>query len=164
VNIRYGNVLNSRGSIIPILHEKGNDPLVKEFSLTHPDMTRFVMTLEQSVELIEHAILYAESGDTVIPQLISMKLVDLMTIFSEKYGKPVIITGLRPGEKMLESLISETQSMRLSNGPDGYMYIKPVYKSTLFNEQPRNYNSHINPLTVEGLKTYLTKLNLITDS
>jgi len=81
VNIRYGNVLNSRGSIIPILHEKGNDQNVKEFILTHPNMTRFVMTLEQSVALIEHAILYAESGDTVIPELISMKLIDLMEIF-----------------------------------------------------------------------------------
>ena len=57
VNIRYGNVLNSSGSIIPILHEKGNNDSIKEFSLTHKDMTRFVMTLEQSVKLIEHAVL-----------------------------------------------------------------------------------------------------------
>jgi len=161
VNVRYGNVLNSRGSIIPILHEKGNDPDVKEFTLTHQDMTRFVMTLEQSVKLIEHAILYAESGDTVIPELISMKLVDLMEIFSEKYGKPVRITGLRPGEKMLESLISETQSMRLINGPDGYMYIKPPYKNLLVTDNIRNYNSKINPLTKSNLLSYLTQYNLV---
>ena len=49
VNIRYGNVLNSRGSIIPILHQKGQDNNVKEFTLTSNQMTRFVMTLEQSV-------------------------------------------------------------------------------------------------------------------
>jgi FlaA1/EpsC-like NDP-sugar epimerase len=72
VNVRYGNVLNSRGSIIPILHEKGIDPNIHEFSLTHRDMTRFVMTLEQSVALIEHAINKAESGDIVIPKLISL--------------------------------------------------------------------------------------------
>jgi len=161
VNIRYGNVLNSRGSIIPILHEKGNDQNVKEFILTHPNMTRFVMTLEQSVALIEHAILYAESGDTVIPELISMKLIDLMEIFSEKYNKPIKITGLRPGEKMLESLISETQSMRLVNGPDGYMYIKPPYKNLHINDNVRNYNSKINPLTKIKLITYLQNLNLI---
>jgi len=161
VNIRYGNVLNSRGSIIPILHEKGNDKSVKEFTLTHPDMTRFVMTLEQSVKLIEHAILYAESGDTVIPELISMKLVDLMDIFSEKYQKPVIITGLRPGEKMLESLISETQSMRLINGPDGYKYIKPAYKNILVTDNIKNYNSKLNPLNKDELLSYLINLNLI---
>ncbi len=161
VNIRYGNVLNSRGSIIPILHEKGNDPAVKEFTLTHPDMTRFVMTLEQSVALIEHAIVYAESGDTVIPELISMRLIDLMEIFSEKYGKPIRITGLRPGEKMLESLISETQSMRLINGPDGYMYIKPSYKNILVSDNIRNYNSKINPLNKGELFTYFNNILLI---
>lgn len=161
VNIRYGNVLNSRGSILPILHEKGRDPEVKEFTLTHPDMTRFVMTLEQSVELIEHAIQYAESGDTVIPELVSMKLVDLMDIFSETYKKPVRITGLRPGEKMLESLISETQSMRLIDGPNGYKYIKPPYKNLLITDNIRNYNSHINPLDRDALKVYLNKLNIL---
>jgi UDP-glucose 4-epimerase len=161
VNIRYGNVLNSRGSIIPILHEKGKDPDVKEFTLTHPDMTRFVMTLEQSVALIEHAILYGESGDTIIPELISMKLIDLMELFSEKYKKPVKITGLRPGEKMLESLISETQSMRLINGPNGYMYIKAPYKNLLIMDNVRNYNSKINPLTKEKLKEYLEAYKLL---
>jgi len=161
VNIRYGNVLNSRGSILPILHEKGRDPEVKEFTLTHPDMTRFVMTLEQSVDLIEHAIQYAESGDTVIPELVSMKLVDLMDIFSETYKKPVRITGLRPGEKMLESLISETQSMRLIDGPNGYKYIKPPYKNLLITDNIRNYNSHINPLDRDALKVYLNKLSIL---
>ena len=161
VNIRYGNVLNSRGSIIPILHEKGQDPAVTEFTLTHTEMTRFVMTLEQSVELIEHAILYGESGDSVIPELISMKLVDLMEIFSEKYGKPVRVTGLRPGEKMLESLISETQSMRLVNGPNGYKYIKPPYKNLLIVDDIKNYNSKINPLTKGALYEYLSTQKLI---
>jgi UDP-N-acetylglucosamine 4,6-dehydratase len=161
VNIRYGNVLNSRGSIIPILHEKGNDPDVKEFTLTHANMTRFVMTLEQSVDLIEHAILYAESGDIVIPNLISMKLIDLMILFSEKYNKPVKITGLRPGEKILESLISETQSMRLVNGEQGYMYIKPPYKNYVSKEVTRNYNSTLNPLDKQELRGYLENLKLL---
>jgi FlaA1/EpsC-like NDP-sugar epimerase len=160
VAIRYGNVLNSRGSIIPILHEKGQDPDVDAFTLTHDEMTRFVMTLEQSVALIEHAILYGESGDIVIPELISMKLVDLMEIFSEKYGKPVSITGLRPGEKMLESLISETQAMRLVHGPDGYKYIKPSYKNLLITDA-KNYNSKLNPLSKEELHKYLYDLHLI---
>ena len=161
VNIRYGNVLNSRGSIIPILHEKGRDPEVKEFTLTHEDMTRFVMTLEQSVALIEYAILNGESGDTIIPKLISMKLLDLMEIFSEKYGKPVKITGLRPGEKMLESLISETQAMRLVKKVTGYMHIKPGYKNLLVTEDIQNYNSKLNPLTKEELREFMDNLSLI---
>lgn len=161
VSVRYGNVLNSRGSIIPILHEKGKDDATTEFTLTHPEMTRFVMTLEQSVALIEHAILVAESGDIVIPELISMKLVDLMALFSEKYGKPVRITGLRPGEKMLESLISETQAMRLVCGPNGYKYIKPPYKNLLVTENIKNYNSTIGPLSKERLNEYMVRLGLL---
>jgi UDP-N-acetylglucosamine 4,6-dehydratase len=161
VNIRYGNVLNSRGSIIPILHEKGRDPAVKAFTLTHCEMTRFVMTLGHSVKLIEHAVLHGESGDTVIPELISMNLVDLMEIFSEKYDKPIIVTGLRPGEKMLESLISETQSMRLVDGVDGYKYIKPSYKDIHSIMDIKNYNSKLNPLNKDQLLSYLSRLELI---
>ena len=161
VNIRYGNVLNSRGSIIPILHEKGRDPQVKEFTLTHPDMTRFVMTLEQSVALIEYAITHGESGDTIIPELISMKLADLMDIFSEKYMKPVRTTGLRPGEKMLESLISETQAMRLEKKKSGYMHIKPTYKNLMVTDDIHNYNSKLNPLNKDELQEYMNRLGLL---
>jgi len=161
VNIRYGNVLNSRGSIIPILHEKGKDPEIKEFTLTHTDMTRFVMTLEQSVDLIEYAILHGESGDTIIPKLISMKLIDLMEIFSEKYAKPIKITGLRPGEKMLESLISETQAMRLVKADAGYMHIKPGYKNILVTQDIQNYNSKLNPLSKVELREFMNRLDLI---
>jgi len=164
VNIRYGNVLNSSGSIIPTLHEKGNDPNVKEFTLTHPEMTRFVMTLGQSVELIEHAIEYGESGDTVIPTLISMNLMDLFDIFSKKYNKPIKITGIRPGEKMLEALISETQSMRLKVDKDGYYHIKPPFSGYYTDENVRNYNSKLNPLTRDQLEVYLNTLGLLNSA
>jgi UDP-glucose 4-epimerase len=161
VNVRYGNVLNSRGSIIPILHEKGRDPEVKEFSLTHEDMTRFVMTLEQSVALIEYAAKEGESGDTVIPELISMRLKDLMDIFSTKYGKPVRVTGLRPGEKMLESLISETQALRLVKTDKGYLHIKPSYKNYLVTDDVKNYNSRLNPLSRDELENFMTAQKLL---
>ena len=101
VAVRYGNVLNSRGSIIPMLHEMGNNPDVTHFKLTDDRMTRFVMTLEQSVELIEKAICDGESGDIVIPKLVSCKIKDLIEIFSEHYSKPVKKIPLRAGEKML---------------------------------------------------------------
>ena len=90
-----------------------------------------------------------------------MKLIDLMEIFSEKYGKPVKITGLRPGEKMLESLISETQAMRLVKKDNGYMHIKPPYKNLLVTEEIQNYNSKLNPLNKEELREFMTNLSLI---
>jgi UDP-N-acetylglucosamine 4,6-dehydratase len=161
VCVRYGNVLNSRGSIIPMLHEIGKNPIRKCFNLTDKRMTRFVMTLEQSVDLIQNAILNGESGDIVIPKLISCKISDLFEIFSELYNKPIVYDKLRPGEKMLESLINETQSMRLITDETGYMYIKPVYKNIMVDNDVKDYNSTTNPLSKLELKEYLEKLELI---
>lgn len=162
VCVRYGNVLNSRGSIIPMLHEMGNNPEIENFKLTDERMTRFVMTLKQSVRLIEEAIINGESGDIVIPELVSCNIKDLLEIFSEIYNKPVVKIPLRSGEKMLESLINETQSLRLiKNEETGYMFIKPPYKSIVSNSKVQDYNSKINPLTKFELKQYLHKLNLI---
>lgn len=161
VNVRYGNVLNSRGSIIPLLHKIGQNPEQHSFRLTSEEMTRFVMTLDQSVDLIEHAILYGESGDTVIPKLISMHVKDMMELFAEKYNKPIQITGLRSGEKMLESLINATQSGRLVAMGD-YNHIKSVIEyPNLLNGDMRDYNSTINPLTKGELREYLVRLDLL---
>ena len=162
VNIRYGNVLNSRGSIIPLLNNIGKDDNKKEFILTHREMTRFVMTLKQSVDLIEYAILNGESGDTIIPELISMNVIDLLEIFSEKYNKPIKVTSIRPGEKMLESLINHTQSGRIIK-KNSYYHIKSIlnFKETIDYNKSMDYNSKINPLSKEELYNYLNERNLL---
>ena len=161
VNVRYGNVLNSNGSIIPLLHTIGTDSSKSHFTLTSESMTRFVMTLEQSCDLIEYAILYGETGDTIIPKLSSMNVKDLINIFSKKYNKPVIVTGLRSGEKLLESLINETQSGRMVVCGD-YTHIKSAIKyPNIINNDCKDYNSKINPLTKEALENYLYLLKLI---
>ena len=161
VNVRYGNVLNSRGSIIPLLHKIGQDPNKPVFTLTSKEMTRFVMTLEQSVKLIEYAILQGESGDTIIPHLVSLNVSDLMDIFSEKYEKPISTVGLRSGEKMVEALINETQSGRIYVNGD-YTHIKSVlkYPDNILKDT-KEYNSRINPLPKDELKEYLKELHLI---
>ncbi len=165
VTVRYGNVLNSNGSIIPMLHKIGQNADIQEFKLTHPGMTRFVMTLEQSVDLIAHAIDFAQSGDIVIPELISLNVRDLLEIFSEIYKKPVVVSGLRAGEKLLESLINETQSYRIQfQDPvekKGYIYIRPSYVNYFDDSSVRDYNSTINPLSKEELHQYLVDLKLI---
>ena len=162
VNVRYGNVLNSNGSIIPRLHAMGMDENYKEFYLTHEKMTRFVMTLDQSVDLIEYTILNAESGDTVISELVSLKVKDLIELFSEKYNKSIKITGLRPGEKLLESLINESQSGRIEK-KGKYIHIKSVFtfNKNIDGDNLKDYNSTINPLSKQELKDYLIKLELL---
>jgi len=162
INVRYGNVLNSNGSIIPRLHLIGNSEKYQSFSLTDANMTRFVMTLEESVDLIEHAILNGKSGDTVISELKSMKVIDLLEIFSEKYNKPIIISGLRAGEKLLESLINETQSGRLvKNGKYTHILSVLEYSDPIDINNLLDYNSTINPISKNELKTYLYNLELI---
>jgi UDP-N-acetylglucosamine 4,6-dehydratase len=162
INIRYGNVLNSRGSIIPLLHNIGKDKEKKEFILTHCEMTRFVMTLKQSVDLIEYAILNGESGDTIIPELISMKVIDLLKIFSDKYNKPIKVTSIRHGEKMLESLINPTQAGRVVK-KNSYYHIKSIFdfNETINSDNLIDYNSKLNPLSKEQLFKYLHDRKLI---
>lgn len=162
INIRYGNVLNSRGSIIPLLHTIGNDIDKKYFTITNDNMTRFVMTLENSVDLIEYAILNGETGDTIVPKLISMNVKDLIEIFSDIYKKPIKLIGIKPGEKLLESLINYTQSARIEKNRD-YIHIKSIFN---FNKEIddnvlMDYNSKINPLNKSELFIYLKNLNLI---
>lgn len=162
VNIRYGNVLNSRGSIIPLLHTIGKDENKKYFTLTNDGMTRFVMTLEQSVDLIEQAIMNGESGDIVIPKLVSMNVKDLIEIFSEKYNKPIQYIGIKPGEKLLESLINCSQSARIRKHNE-YTHIKSSFnfKDEINVDELNDYNSTINPLTKDELYCYLDQLNLL---
>jgi FlaA1/EpsC-like NDP-sugar epimerase len=161
VTVRYGNVLNSRGSIIPLLHKIGMNDNIQHYTLTDERMTRFVMTLQQSVDLINHAILHAESGDIVIPKLISCVVKDMIELFSEKYHKPIVAGKLRPGEKMLESLINDTQSMRMCTSVDGYTYIKPPFKDVMNFDNIGDYNSKLNPLSKNELKDYLEALGLL---
>lgn len=162
LNIRYGNVLNSNGSIIPILDIMGKNDNYKSFKLTNENMTRFIMTLESSVNLIEYAILYGNSGDTIISELKSMKIKDLIELFAEKYNKNIEIIGLRNNEKLLENLINESQSARIIK-KDKYIHIKSVleFNDKIDIKDLKEYNSNINNLSKEELKKYLIELNLL---
>lgn len=117
--VRYGNVLESRGSIIPLFRHQCDH--ADALTVTDPDMTRFVMTLKQSVQLIRHALEQGKSGETWIPHLPAMRIGDLAELFSERSGKPIRVIGLRPGEKMHEDLVNEAESARTRR--DGAHYI-----------------------------------------
>jgi FlaA1/EpsC-like NDP-sugar epimerase len=153
VVVRYGNVLNSRGSIIPILENKGQDPNCKNFTLTHPNMTRFIMLLDEAVMLIEYAILNGSSGDIVIPKLHAMNIKDLIDIYSKKYNKPIVTTGIRSGEKLYETLINDMQSLRTFE-TDSYYHIRPSYLEPI-NTETFEYDSTQNVLTKIQLENYL---------
>lgn len=160
VSVRYGNILNSRGSIIPILEEKGKDKTVESYSLTDERMTRFIMTLEESVKLIEYAILHAQSGEIIVPKLRSMRIKDLIDLFAEFYNKTVNITGLRVGEKIDESLINYTQMSRTIK-EEKYYHIAPTYNVKQLSKG-YDYNSGDCLISKDELKEKLMLLGYLT--
>jgi len=157
ITVRYGNVLTSRGSIIPILQKHVQSGT--KLTLTSDLMTRFLMTLEDSCDLINYGILHGLTGEIIIPDLKSMKIIDLFEIFSEKHGNEIDIIGIRPGEKFDESLINENESI-MSYKKDGYYHITPSYlKNNLCDKFC--YHSGQNVISKEQLKEYLTEKNLL---
>lgn len=126
VVVRYGNVLSSRGSLLPKFHEIGRAQNKHCFTVTDENMTRFFMDLEQSVDLIDYAMVRGKTGHTYIPNLPSYSIKDIAEIYSEIYSKPVTYTGLRPGEKLHEELINEMEMRRTEQVGD-YFSIYPPY-------------------------------------
>lgn len=91
-----------------------------------------------------------------------MNVIDLLELFSEKYKKPIKINSIRPGEKMLESLINPTQAGRIIK-KNSYYHIKSIFnfKEIICCDKLIDYNSKINPLSKEELYIYLTERNLL---
>jgi UDP-N-acetylglucosamine 4,6-dehydratase len=126
VSVRYGNVLNSRGSILPLFHDIGVNNERTFFPVTSDKMTRFFLTLEEAVNLIFKAILEGSNGDLYIPKANCYKIIDIANSFSEKYKKPIKLVGVRPGEKLHECLINETERYKTVMKDNVYV-IKPYY-------------------------------------
>jgi UDP-N-acetylglucosamine 4,6-dehydratase/5-epimerase len=107
--VRYGNVLGSRGSVVHVWRKQVADG--KPLQLTSPDMTRFIMTIEQACDLIDHALAHAEGGEVFVPVLPAARMTTLAEAVAP--GHPVEVTGLRPGgEKMAEALLNEEEPSR----------------------------------------------------
>lgn len=121
--VRYGNVLASRGSVVPLFREqilKG-----KRLTLTDKRMTRFWITLDQSVEFVMTSARIMNGGEVFVPKIPSMRMVDLIGAF--QYKKPLRIIGIRPGEKIDELLITKDEGRRTREMKDRYV-IEPEFK------------------------------------
>jgi UDP-N-acetylglucosamine 4,6-dehydratase/5-epimerase len=107
--VRYGNVMYSRGSVIPLFVEQIR--LGRPLTVTDPTMTRFLMSLADSVQLVEHAFLRAESGDVFVRKASACTIGDLATAVCGVFGVPakLELLGVRHGEKRYETLISEEE-------------------------------------------------------
>lgn len=121
--VRYGNVLASRGSVIPLFHEqiKRGGPI----TITTADMTRFLLSLEQAVDTIFAAMANARPGQTYIPRVPAARVTNLAEVLIGDRPIEIKITGIRPGEKVHEILVSEEEGNRTTaEGP--YYVIAPM--------------------------------------
>jgi len=119
--VRYGNVAGSRGSVIPFFRElvaSGETSL----PLTHPDMTRFIITLDQGVDLVRLALDEMCGGEIFVPKLPSLKIIDLVPLLGQ--GLDVHIIGIRPGEKLHEVMIP-AEEIRNTIDMGQYYIIQP---------------------------------------
>ena len=160
IAVRYGNVLESRGSIIPLFKYQSEN--LDKITVTDPRMTRYVMTLDESVDLIDEAMKKACSGETWIPSLPSMRVMDLAEIFSEMSEKPIDIIGMRPGEKLHEDLINESESMRTKKF--GKYYRVSSSFTSPFESKDFVMRSDRSLMTKEQLRNHLQVLKILEKS
>ncbi len=124
--VRYGNVMASRGSVIPLFQElakKGS----KKIPITHPAMTRFWITLDEAVEFVLMAFETMQGGEIFVPKIPSMKITDLAKAIAPEAEFDII--GIRPGEKLHESMISIDDSYNTLEF-DKYFIILPSISLT----------------------------------
>lgn len=127
--VRYGNVLNSRGSVVP---EFKRQMQLGHVQVTDARMTRFWITLEQGVNFVLKCVELSRGGEVFIPKLPTMKITDLADAITP--GVPIEFTGIRPGEKLHETLISQDESPNTYEFDDYYL-VTPSYHSWSIGEQ-----------------------------
>jgi UDP-N-acetylglucosamine 4,6-dehydratase len=165
---RYGNVMASRGSVIPLFINqiRAGKPL----TVTDPNMTRFLMSLEDSVDLVLHAFEHAQQGDLFVQKAPASTVADLAAALQQLFGdkKPVKVIGTRHGEKLYESLISREEMAKAEDMGRYYRipadnrdlnYDKFFVEGEAHISELDDYTSHnTERLDTEGVKATLMKL------
>lgn len=169
---RYGNVMASRGSVIPLFVEQ--ILLGKEITLTDPNMTRFMMTLDDAVKLVLYAFENGHSGDIFVQKSPAASVETLAHALVNVLGKakyPIKVIGTRHGEKLYESLLSREEMVKAED-LGGYYRVPPDLRglnySNFFEQgdekisQSEDYNSHnTERLDIDSMKQLLMKLSFI---
>lgn len=170
---RYGNVMASRGSVIPLFVSQLKDG--KPLTVTDPNMTRFLMSLEDSVDLVLYAFENGKQGDIFVQKAPASTVADLAQALKELFNKsnPVRVIGTRHGEKLYESLISR-EEMAKAEDMGGYYRIpadnRDLNYAQYFSEGEEkvshldDYTSHnTTRLNISEIKQLLMKLNYIKE-
>lgn len=178
---RFGNVLGSRGSVIPIFREqiKKGGPI----TLTDPEMTRFIMSIKMAVQLVIDSATIAKGGEVFITKMPVIRIKDLAEVMIQELApvyhfKPqeinIEIIGTKPGEKMYEELMSDEETRRAWE-LQRYFTVLPaftsVYRNTVYDYADIQskavtnpyHSANEQPLTKEELKTFLVENHLLEE-
>jgi FlaA1/EpsC-like NDP-sugar epimerase len=164
---RYGNVLASRGSVIPLFHDqiRNGGPL----TITSPEMTRFLLSLEEAVDLILRAIDTGKRGETYIPRVPSARMTDVAAALIGDRPIQTVVTGVRPGEKLHEILVSEEEGWRTFERGQDYV-VAPILPE--LREEPqqeltrcleREYSSQDDLMSLQQVTDLLRLRGLMPD-
>ena len=149
--VRFGNVLGSHGSVIPLMERqiRSGGPV----TVTHPDVTRYFMTIPEAAQLVIQAGAFTESGTILVLDMGDpVRIMDLAEKLIRAYGYepnvdiPIKIIGLRPGEKLAEELLMDSERSRMT---------KTAHKKI--------FVAHVDPVDEEQLQGMLTKLRTVSD-
>lgn len=168
---RYGNVMASRGSVIPLFvtHIKSGNPL----TITDPNMTRFLMSLDDAVDLVIYAFLNGKQGDILVQKAPAATINDLTIAIKQIFhsNTKIKIIGPRHGEKLYETLVTREEMIKVED-EDQYFRIRADNRDLNYNKyidkgevalsSKEDYTSHnTKRLTVEEIKEKLLKLDFI---
>lgn len=179
ISTRFGNVLGSRGSVIPLFRRQiaAGGPV----TITDNRMTRFIMTLEQAVKMVLDSALIGRGGEVFVTKMPVIRIADLASIMIEelagRYGRDpkdieLQTIGSKPGEKFYEELLSDEETRRSIELED-YFVVLPAFKSvysmidydypsTVSSSIDRPYNSSLEqPMEIEQLRRFLKSENLL---
>ena len=154
--VRYGNVIASRGSVVPLFRDQidRGGPV----TITLREMNRFLLSLDQAVDTVIEAAHHARPGETYIPKVPAARVVDLANAMMSDRSVPIEFTGIRPGEKVHEIMISEEERFRTLARGD-YFVIQAILPELRGPEVepalPGEYSSEVVTLDTDGLRALL---------
>lgn len=156
--VRYGNVVASRGSIVPLFVDQIRRG--ETLTVTLPEMTRFLLTLDRAVDTVFAAVRSGGRGLTYVPKVAAAKIVDVAYVLMNGKELPITYTGIRPGEKIHEIMVSEDECFRTVEEGDYYV-ILPVLPELRDHSSPtlaltREYSSADNNIAGPELRNLLS--------
>ena len=163
--VRYGNVLASRGSVLPLFHDqiRSGGPV----TITTPEMTRFLITLERAVDTVFAALQHGEPGEIYVPQVPAARVIDIADVLIGDRPIKTIITGIRPGEKVHEILVSEEETHRTTQRGAYYVIVPmlPELRLSAEIENPlaKEFSSADNVMTQAELDESLRRHRLMVE-